>query len=55
MHEQDRQGALGHVQGEHALSKLAHGYDPSRDPYAPGLVPAAVPAERKSGETEGAA
>jgi succinate dehydrogenase / fumarate reductase iron-sulfur subunit len=23
--EQDRQGALGHVQGEHALAKLAHG------------------------------
>src|SRR5438034_594773 len=26
--EQDRQGALGHVQGEHALAKLDHGYQP---------------------------
>jgi heterodisulfide reductase subunit C len=26
--EQDRQGALGHVQGEHALAKLDHGYEP---------------------------
>jgi hypothetical protein len=25
--EQDRQGALGHVQGEHALAKLDHGYE----------------------------
>jgi hypothetical protein len=24
--EQDRQGALGHVQGEHALAKLDHGH-----------------------------
>jgi succinate dehydrogenase / fumarate reductase, iron-sulfur subunit len=24
--EQDRQGALGHVQGEHALAKLTHGH-----------------------------
>jgi succinate dehydrogenase / fumarate reductase iron-sulfur subunit len=28
VHEQDRQGALGHVQGEHALAKLDHGYQP---------------------------
>jgi len=34
--EQDRQGALGHVQGEHALAKLAHGYvEGERDPYGP--------------------
>ena len=37
--KQDRQGALGIVQGEHALSKLTHAYDPSRDPYAPGSFP----------------
>src|SRR5262249_41461921 len=33
---QDRQGALGHVQGERALAKLAHGYQEGRDPYGPG-------------------
>jgi hypothetical protein len=38
-HEQDRQGFLGHVQGEHALAKLAHGYQPGRDPYGPGSFP----------------
>jgi succinate dehydrogenase / fumarate reductase iron-sulfur subunit len=37
--EQDRQGFLGHVQGEHALAKLAHGYQPGRDPYGPGSFP----------------
>jgi Fe-S oxidoreductase len=37
--EQDRQGFLGHVQGEHALSKLVHGYDAGRDPYGPGSFP----------------
>ncbi len=37
--EQDRQGYLGHVQGEHALAKLAHGYQPGRDPYGPGSFP----------------
>jgi hypothetical protein len=26
VNEQDRQGALGHVQGEHALAKLDHGH-----------------------------
>jgi hypothetical protein len=31
--EQDRQGFLGHVQGERAIAKLAHGYQPGRDPY----------------------
>src|SRR5581483_2258175 len=30
---QGRDGALGIVQGERALAHLAHGYDPSRDPY----------------------
>jgi succinate dehydrogenase / fumarate reductase iron-sulfur subunit len=33
--EQDRRGFLGHVQGEKALAKLAHG----RDPYGPGSFP----------------
>ncbi len=37
--EQDRQGALGHVQGEHALAQLAHGYEAGRDPYGPGSFP----------------
>jgi succinate dehydrogenase / fumarate reductase iron-sulfur subunit len=37
--EQDRQGFLGQVQGEHALSKLVHGHDPNRDPYGPGSFP----------------
>jgi hypothetical protein len=30
---------MGHVQGEHALAKLAHGYQPGRDPYGPGSFP----------------
>ena len=30
---------LGQVQGEHALSKLVHGYDAGRDPYGPGSFP----------------
>ncbi|MES1247757.1 MAG: succinate dehydrogenase/fumarate reductase iron-sulfur subunit [Actinomycetota bacterium] len=47
--EQDRQGALGHVQGEHALARLAHGHsgnetlediynrpDAFKRPYLPG-------------------
>jgi hypothetical protein len=37
--EQDRQGALGHVQGEHALERLGHGYQAGRDPYGPGSFP----------------
>jgi heterodisulfide reductase subunit C len=37
--EQGRGGAAGHVQGEHALAKLAHGYDEERDPYGPGSFP----------------
>ena len=48
---QDRQGALGHVQGERALSKLKHGYDPSRDPYAPGPVPPPHPPREGEGGT----
>jgi succinate dehydrogenase iron-sulfur subunit len=36
VHEQDRQGMFGHVQGERALAKLAHGYEEGRDPYGPG-------------------
>jgi hypothetical protein len=39
VHAQDRQGVLGHVQGEKALAKLAHGYQPGRDPYGPGSFP----------------
>ncbi|HEY5058530.1 MAG TPA: succinate dehydrogenase/fumarate reductase iron-sulfur subunit [Gaiellaceae bacterium] len=37
--EQDRQGALGHVQGEHALQWLGHGHQEARDPYGPGSFP----------------
>ena len=37
--EQDRQGALGHVQGEHALGRLVHAFDEGRDPYGPGSFP----------------
>jgi succinate dehydrogenase / fumarate reductase iron-sulfur subunit len=37
--EQDRQGFMGQVQGEKALAKLAHGYQPGRDPYGPGSFP----------------
>jgi succinate dehydrogenase / fumarate reductase iron-sulfur subunit len=38
--EQDRQGAFGHIQGERALAKLAHGvHDEGRDPYGPGSFP----------------
>jgi len=37
--EQDRQGALGHVQGERALLHLAEGYDHARDPYGEGSFP----------------
>jgi succinate dehydrogenase / fumarate reductase iron-sulfur subunit len=39
VHEQDRLGYIGHVQGERALAKLAHGYDEGRDPYGPGSFP----------------
>ena len=45
--EQDRQGALGHVQGERALAKLAHGYERGPRPVRAGLLPAAVPAGRE--------
>jgi succinate dehydrogenase / fumarate reductase, iron-sulfur subunit len=38
-HEQDRQGFLGHVQGEKAIAKLAHGYQHGRDPYGSGSFP----------------
>ena len=34
--EQDRGGYAGHVQGERALAKLAHGHEEGRDPYGPG-------------------
>ena len=37
--EQDRPGALGHVQGEHALGRLVHAFDEGRDPYGPGSFP----------------
>jgi succinate dehydrogenase / fumarate reductase, iron-sulfur subunit len=48
---QDRQGALGHVQGEHALSKLAHGYEEGRDPYGPGsFMHPYLPSEKEEGE-----
>jgi succinate dehydrogenase / fumarate reductase, iron-sulfur subunit len=39
VHEQGRLGYVGHVQGEHALSKLSHGYAEGRDPYGPGSFP----------------
>jgi succinate dehydrogenase / fumarate reductase iron-sulfur subunit len=54
VHEQGRLGALGHVQGEHALSKLAHGYDEGRDPYGPGSFPRPyLPGEEPTKEQEG--
>ena len=37
--EQDRPGALGHVQGEHARGRLVHAFDEGRDPYGPGSFP----------------
>ena len=44
---QDRR-ALGQVQGEHALAKLEHGYEPGRDPYGPGSFPRPfLPGERR--------
>jgi len=46
-----RLGAQGIVQGEHALAKLSHGYDPDRDPYGPGSFPRPY----LPGEEEGAA
>ncbi len=54
--DQDRQGYLGHVQGEHALAKLAHGYQPGRDPYGPGSFPKPyLPGEEPTREPEGGA
>ena len=56
VHEQGRLGALGHVQGEHALSKLAHGYDEGRDPYGPGSFPRPyLPGEEPTKQREGGA
>jgi succinate dehydrogenase / fumarate reductase iron-sulfur subunit len=56
VHEQGRLGALGHVQGEHALSKLAHGYDEERDPYGPGSFPRPyLPGEEPTTQQEGGA
>jgi hypothetical protein len=54
--EQDRQGFLGQVQGEHALSKLVHGYDAARDPYGPGSFPKPyLPGEEEPTKVEGGA
>jgi succinate dehydrogenase / fumarate reductase iron-sulfur subunit len=39
VHAQGRLGYVGHVQGEHALAKLEHGYAEDRDPYGPGSFP----------------
>ena len=39
VHAQGRLGFEGHVQGERALAKLAHGYEEGRDPYGPGSFP----------------
>jgi heterodisulfide reductase subunit C len=39
VHAQGRTGFEGHVQGEHALAKLEHGYKEGRDPYGPGSFP----------------
>ena len=36
---QGRLGYEGHVQGEKALEKLAHGYEEGHDPYGPGSFP----------------
>ena len=54
--EQDRQGALGHVQGENALAKLAHGYvEGERDPYGPGSFPRPYLPDENDGQPEGEA
>jgi len=48
--EQDRGGYMGHVQGERALAKLAHGYEEGRDPYGPGSFPRPfLPSEKEGG------
>ncbi len=50
LHEQDRHGYAGIVQGEAGLEKLRHGYhDESHDPYGPGSFPKPyLPSERKA-------
>ena len=51
VHEQGRLGYAGHVQGEHALSKLMHGYEEARDPYGPGSFPKPwLPGEEEGSE-----
>ena len=52
--EQDRQGALGHVQGERALAKLAHGREEGRDPYGPGSFPRPYLPGENDGQATGA-
>jgi succinate dehydrogenase / fumarate reductase iron-sulfur subunit len=55
VHEQGRLGFMGQVQGEHALSKLVHGYDAGRDPYGPGSFPKPyLPGEEPTNEAEAA-
>jgi len=45
---QDRLGAAGHIQGERALAKLAHGHHEGGDPYGPGSFPRPyLPSERE--------
>ncbi len=56
VHEQGRLGYIGHVQGERALAKLAHGYEEGRDPYGPGSFPRPyLPGEEQTKEPEGGA
>ena len=53
--EQDREGALGHVQGEHGARRLEHGHVDGtlEEIYAtPGRVPAAVASRTSHEETE---
>src|SRR5215213_6244190 len=54
--QQGRDGAVGIVQGERALSKLGHGLDEhGRDPYAEGSFPRPFIADEKGQTTTGGA
>jgi succinate dehydrogenase / fumarate reductase, iron-sulfur subunit len=48
VHAQGKLGYEGHVQGEHALGKLSHGYEEGRDPYGPGSFPRPYLPEEKA-------
>ena len=51
--EQGRDGALGIVQGERALSRLEHAHGEEREPTG-GVVTEADPARRRAAETDAA-